>query len=101
MLYAVIVAGGQGTRLWPASRKSTPKQLTPFAGGESLIQRTYKRVNRLIPSERIYIVTNVDYAQMFLEQIPSLSADHLILEPVPRNTAAAVGIGTAVVHQID
>lgn len=101
MLHAVIVAGGQGTRLWPASRKSTPKQLTPFAGGESLIQRTYKRVNQLIPAERIYIVTNAAYAEMFLEQIPELTREHLILEPVPRNTAAAVGIGTAVVHQID
>jgi mannose-1-phosphate guanylyltransferase len=101
MLYAVIVAGGQGTRLWPASRKSSPKQLTPFAGGESLIQRTYKRVSGLIPSERIYIVTNEAYAEMFLEQIPALDNNHLILEPVPRNTAAAVGIGTAVVHQID
>lgn len=101
MLYAVIVAGGQGTRLWPASRKDSPKQLTPFAGGESLIQRTYKRINRLIPAERIYIVTNQAYAESFLEQLPELSADRLILEPVPRNTAAAVGIGTAVIHKID
>ena len=101
MLYAVIVAGGQGTRLWPASRKSTPKQLTPFDGGESLIQRTYKRIRKLIPAERIYIVTNAAYADSFLEQLPDFSRDRLILEPVPRNTAAAVGIGTAVVHQID
>lgn len=101
MLYAVIVAGGQGTRLWPASRKTTPKQLTPFAGGKSLIQRTHARVSKLIPPDRIYIVTNQDYAEEFLEQIPELTSDRLILEPVGRNTAAAVGIGTAVIQKID
>lgn len=101
MLYAVIVAGGQGTRLWPASRKSSPKQLTPFAGGESLIQRTYKRVSKIIPPERIYIETNMAYAEEFLEQIPELTSDRLILEPVAKSTAPAVGIAAAVIHKID
>ena len=101
MLYAVIIAGGQGTRLWPASRKNSPKQLKPFAGGESLLQRTYKRVAKIVPHERIYVETNADYAEEFLAQIPELTSDRMILEPEAKNTAPALGLATAIVHQID
>jgi mannose-1-phosphate guanylyltransferase len=101
MLYAVIVAGGQGTRLWPASRKTTPKQLSPFAGGESLLQRTYKRVAKLIPHERIYIETNSAYAEEFLKQIPELTPDRLILEPEAKNNGPAVGLAAAVLYKVN
>src|SRR5690606_6577993 len=101
MLYAVIIAGGQGTRLWPASRKNSPKQLKPFAGGESLLQRTYRRVAKIVPHERIYVETNSDYAEEFLAQIPELTSDRMILEPEAKNTAPAVGLAAAVLHQID
>ncbi|MEZ4210340.1 MAG: sugar phosphate nucleotidyltransferase [Patescibacteria group bacterium] len=101
MLYAVIIAGGQGTRLWPASRKNSPKQLKPFAGGESLLQRTYKRVAKIVPHERIYVETNADYAEEFLAQIPELTSDRMILEPEGKNTAPAVGLAAAVLHEID
>ncbi len=101
MLYAVIVAGGQGTRLWPASRKSSPKQVQPFAGGESLLRRTYDRLTKILPPERIFIETNVDYAREFLRQLPQLTPGQLILEPEPKNTAAAVGLAAAVLYKID
>lgn len=101
MLYAVIVAGGQGTRLWPASRKSSPKHLRPFAGGETLLQRTYERMARFIPHERIYVETNADYAEEFLNQIPELTADRLILEPESKNNGPAVGLAAAVLHKMD
>ena len=101
MLYAVIVAGGQGTRLWPASRKSSPKHLRPFAGGESLLQRTYNRIAKLIPHERIFVETNMSYAEEFLSQVPELTPERMILEPEAKNNGPAVGLAAAVLHKID
>ncbi len=101
MLYAVIVAGGQGTRLWPVSRKNNPKQLRPFDDGATLLQRTYERIRKLLPAENIYLATNVAYRDEFLSQLPEVSEGHLILEPVSRNNAPAVGMATAVLAKKD
>jgi len=101
MLYAVIVAGGQGTRLWPISRKSSPKQLRPFAGDETLLQRTYKRMLKIVPHERIFIETNNGYKDEVLKQLPELDKANVIMEPVPRNTAPAVGLAAAVIQKLD
>lgn len=101
MLYAVIVAGGQGTRLWPISRKNSPKQLRPFDGDETLLQKTYKRMLKIVPNERIFIETNIDYKKEVLEQLPKFIETNIIAEPVPRNTAPAVGLAAAVIQKLD
>ena len=70
--YAVIMAGGGGTRLWPISRKETPKQLLPLLGKETLFQSTVARLEKLFPPERILVVTVEEQALVMQEQIPSI-----------------------------
>lgn len=101
MLYAVIVAGGQGTRLWPASRKASPKQVKPFVGEKTMLQKTYERVCQIVPAERVLVVTNVKYAEEIKKQLPEMTNGQMILEPIPRNTAPAVGLAAAVLAKRD
>ena len=101
MLYAVIVAGGQGPRLWPASRRDNPKQIKPFVGGRTMLQKTYERVSKIVPPNNIWVATNVAYRDEFCQQLPGLSPERLILEPAKRNTAAAVGLAAAVLAKHD
>lgn len=101
MLYAVIVAGGQGTRLWPASRRATPKQVRPFVGEKTMLQKTYERVSQIVPKEQILLVTNVKYKDEMKKQLPDITDEQMILEPVPRNTAPAVGLAAAVLAKRD
>ncbi|WGH75560.1 mannose-1-phosphate guanylyltransferase [Tenacibaculum tangerinum] len=89
--YAVIMAGGVGSRLWPVSTEKYPKQFHDLLGtGESLLQKTFKRINQLIPSENILIATNKCYEALVLEQLPNISTKQLLLEPVIRNTAPCI-----------
>ena len=101
MLHAVIVAGGQGTRLWPVSRRDNPKQIKPFVGGRTMLQKTYARLKRIVPVERIWVATNVVYQDEFRQQLPEMSSERLILEPAKRNTAAAVGLAAAILSKHD
>jgi len=101
MLYAVIVAGGQGTRLWPISRKNNPKQLRPFDDEQTMLQKTYHRLRQLIPAENILIETNVIYKKEFFAQLPELKQEQFIAEPIPRNTAAAVGLAAVILAKRD
>lgn len=93
-LYALIIAGGVGARFWPRSRKAQPKQCMSLDGGPTLIQRTLSRLEPLIPAERVFVVTAQDMAPLIREQLPQLPADQVLVEPMGRNTAAAVGWGT-------
>lgn len=95
--YALILAGGGGTRLWPASRRSRPKQLLTLAGTESLLAAAFRRTAAVFSPERTLIVTAEDQAAAIRAAIPALPAENLVAEPAPRNTAAAVGLGAAVV----
>ncbi|WP_428742192.1 mannose-1-phosphate guanylyltransferase [Tenacibaculum sp.] len=89
--YAVIMAGGVGSRLWPVSTEKYPKQFHDLLGtGESLLQRTFSRINQLVPSENILIATNKRYEELVLEQLPKISAKQLLLEPTMRNTAPCI-----------
>ncbi|WP_424495135.1 mannose-1-phosphate guanylyltransferase [Salinimicrobium sp. GXAS 041] len=89
--FAVLMAGGVGSRFWPVSTTSHPKQFRDLLGtGETLIQTTYKRLNRLVPAENIFILTNEIYKELVQQQLPGLSAEQIVLEPVMRNTAPAV-----------
>ena len=92
--YALIMAGGGGTRLWPLSRKDRPKQVLPLTEERSMIQVTVERLGDLLPPEQIYIVAGPNLAVALQENVPSLPPENFILEPEPRNSGPAAGLGT-------
>ncbi len=90
-VFAVLMAGGVGSRFWPVSTAGNPKQFRDLLGtGETLIQTTYKRLKKMIPEENILILTNEKYNQLVREQLPGIKEEQIIGEPVMRNTAPAV-----------
>lgn len=107
MRYALIIAGGSGTRLWPMSTKALPKQLIPFIDGEdggsprSLLRIAMERLAGLVPEEQIYICAGQSTRQTMLDNLPGLSPDRFIGEPMGRDTLNAVGLGCAVLAQRD
>ena len=89
--YCVIMGGGIGSRFWPFSRKTLPKQFLDFFGtGRSLLQQTFDRFQKVIPTENIFIVTNAMYADLVKEQLPEVSENQILLEPARRNTAPCI-----------
>lgn len=89
--YCVIMCGGIGSRFWPYSRSSRPKQFIDFLGtGRSLLQMSYDRILDIVPRENIIIITNEQYAVLVREQLPELAADQVLLEPARRNTAPCI-----------
>ena len=89
--YCVILAGGIGSRFWPFSRETYPKQFLDFFGtGRSLLQITYDRFTQIIPKENIYIATNESYSDLVRQQLPQLKDGQILLEPTRRNTAPSV-----------
>lgn len=89
--YCVIMGGGIGSRFWPFSRETYPKQFLDFFGsGRSLLQMTFDRFAKIIPIENIYIVTNERYATLIKEQLPELAEHQILLEPCRRNTAPCI-----------
>jgi mannose-1-phosphate guanylyltransferase len=89
--YAVIMAGGVGTRFWPVSRVNKPKQFLDILGlGESLLQMTYKRFAKIIPKDNIYIVTNESYRALIKQQLPEIADNQILGEPVAKNTAPCI-----------
>ena len=99
--YAVIMAGGGGTRLWPISRKETPKQLLPLLGKETLFQSTVARLEKLFPPERILVVTVAEQAREMQNQVPSIPVENYLIEPAPRGTASVVALAAAVLQRRD
>lgn len=92
--YCLILAGGDGRRLWPYSRKACPKQFLDFYGaGKSLLRLTYERFLRFIPAERILVSTYADYTDLVREQLPELPTDNLLAEPVQLGTAPVAAWG--------
>lgn len=89
--YCVIMAGGIGSRFWPRSNKKLPKQFLDILGtGHTLLQTTYERFVRFIPKDHIFVVTNADYRDLVMEQLPGITAANVLCEPTYRNTAPAV-----------
>ena len=89
--YCVIMAGGIGSRFWPASRRHLPKQFLDILGtGKSFIRHTFERFAPIIPAENFLVVTNAAYRQLVLEQIPELRPEQVLCEPVGRNTAPCI-----------
>jgi len=91
--FAVILGGGSGTRLWPSSRRTRPKQLMSLGGPESLLAAAVRRARDIVGLERTLIVTAADQEAAVRADIPELPPQNVIAEPLPRNTAAAVGLG--------
>jgi len=100
-LYALVLSGGAGTRLWPLSRASRPKQFLNLVGERTLLQDTVERVAELIPIERIFAVAPPAHRVLIHEQLPELRADHVVVEPYPRGNAAAIGLAMAALQAFD
>lgn len=98
-MYALIMAGGEGKRFWPLSRKNKPKQFLSLIGGKSMIRRTVDRILPLIPVDNVFVVTVEQYADETLAHIPELSRDNLVLEPEGKNTAPAIALGTLRINE--
>jgi len=91
-VFAMILAGGVGTRLWPLSRRGTPKQLLELLGERTMLQATVDRIAPMIPLERVYVMTNAEYVEQARAQLPNVPPKNIIGEPTPRGTAPAVGL---------
>jgi mannose-1-phosphate guanylyltransferase len=89
--YAVLMAGGVGSRFWPVSTEANPKQFHDMLGtGQTLIQKTFSRLNKFVPTENILILTNERYNDLVLEQLPAVKQEQVVLEPAMRNTAPCI-----------
>jgi mannose-1-phosphate guanylyltransferase len=101
MLFAIIMAGGSGTRFWPKSRRNRPKQLLNLHGDATMLQQTVARIAPLVPAERTFIITGTDQADATREQLPRLPSANIIAEPCPRDTAPCVGLAAEIVAAMD
>ena len=89
--YVIILAGGIGSRFWPISREHKPKQFLDILGtGKTLIQDAYDRYKQLVLPENIFVITNSDYLNLVKEQLPEISSNQILGEPIGKNTAACV-----------
>ena len=100
-VYAVILAGGGGTRLWPKSRTKTPKQFLKLTGDRTMIQLATDRVVKLVPWERVVVITNHLYQAEVQRQLPQLLASNIISEPAKKDTALAMLVGALYAQSLD
>jgi mannose-1-phosphate guanylyltransferase len=91
-LHAIVMAGGSGTRFWPASRASRPKQFLPISGGEPMIRETVARLEGLVPIERVLVVSAESQAELVRAALPELPPENLVLEPLARNTGPCIAL---------
>ena len=98
-MYAIVMAGGSGTRLWPLSRRRSPKQLLALTGDTSLLQQTVTRLGALLKPHDIYVITSQAHARATAEQLPHLPADNIFGEPLARSTAVAAALATALARR--
>ena len=90
-IFCVIMAGGIGSRFWPLSKTKRPKQFLDILGtGRTLLQQTYDRFIKLMPPEQIFVVSNLEYNELIIEQLPALPMENILLEPLRRNTAPCI-----------
>jgi mannose-1-phosphate guanylyltransferase len=101
MLHAIIMAGGTGTRFWPASRNDAPKQLLQLVGEATMLRQTLNRLGDLVPNEHRLVVTNQRLLKAAQEQLPELSASAIIGEPCKRDTAPCIGLAALLVSRGD
>ncbi|HMO12803.1 MAG TPA: mannose-1-phosphate guanylyltransferase [Pirellulaceae bacterium] len=101
MLYATIMAGGSGTRFWPASRQSFPKQLLALTGERTMLQATVDRLSHVCPAERVFVLTNERLVPATVEQLPELPPQQIIGEPCKRDTAPCIGFAASLIAAQD
>ena len=99
--FAVIMAGGGGTRLWPISRRKHPKHLLPLLGERTFFQGTLDRLEGLLPSDRIYVVTTGEQSEELKGQATSIPLENFLIEPMPRGTASVTGLAAEVIAKRD
>jgi mannose-1-phosphate guanylyltransferase len=101
LVYGVILAGGRGERFWPLSRSRRAKQFLPLAGDTTLLAMTAARLAPLVPLSRLLVITGHDQGDLVRESIPGLPDEHIIREPIGRNTAPAVALGVSWARHLD
>ena len=99
--YALVAAGGQGTRLWPLSRVDMPKQLLPLIDDHSMFRTSIERIQPLFAPQDIFVVTGQQYAAELQADAPEIPPENFIIEPYPKNTAPALALALSVIHQRD
>lgn len=99
--YALILAGGNGTRLWPLSRRSNPKQVCTLLDTETMLQKTYRRIRDLFAPEQVFVSLSASQAEEIRRQLPELPDSHFFIEPVLRDTAAAIAYAAYQLEQRD
>lgn len=100
-VYALVMAGGGGTRFWPRSRQRRPKQFLTLAGERSLLQQAIERLEALVPAERTWIVTAADQLPLVQEQLSHVPSQGILGEPMGRDTAACIGLGACLIRKRD
>jgi mannose-1-phosphate guanylyltransferase len=100
-LYAVIMAGGVGSRFWPRSRAASPKQLLNIFGEETMIQGTVNRLKGLVNNNDIFVITNKIQKDKIIEQLPEVPAENIIAEPFGKNTAPCVALSAAIINKLN
>ena len=98
-MFAIVMAGGSGTRLWPLSRRETPKQLLPLTGDTSLLQQTVARLSGLLKPHDIFVITSQDHVRPTQRQLPQLPEENVLGEPLARSTAVAAGLATVLARR--
>ena len=101
IVYACIMAGGSGERFWPLSRIATPKHLVPLLSERTMLEETVRRVERALPAERIFVLTNAAQVEACRKAVPHLPPEQFIAEPAKRDTAPACALGTALARRLD
>jgi len=99
-MYAVIMAGGRGTRFWPRSRERKPKHLLDIIGEKTIIQETVERIKPLITPNNILVVTGRKHARALIKQLPEIPSRNIIIEPEGKNTAACIGLAALHIQKI-
>ncbi|MCX6135976.1 MAG: mannose-1-phosphate guanylyltransferase, partial [Ignavibacteriales bacterium] len=100
-VYAVIMAGGVGSRFWPRSREKNPKQLLEIAGEGTMIQNTVRRISGLVDEKNVFVVTNKVQKSAVIRQLPRVPAENILVEPIGRNTAPCIGLAALFVHRLN
>lgn len=98
-MYIVIMAGGSGTRFWPRSRASLPKQMLNLFGNRTMLQLTYDRIKNFVSDDKILIITNSDLKNGVVEQLPEVSVENIIAEPFGRNTAPCIALAASIIKK--
>ncbi|MBN1994609.1 MAG: mannose-1-phosphate guanylyltransferase [Anaerolineae bacterium] len=100
-MFALILAGGAGTRLWPRSRASSPKQLLALGGDKTMMQATVNRILPIVSFEHIFVATNREYGPLIKEQVPDIPPQNIIEEPSGKNTAPCIGLAAVQMRRLD